>query len=110
MVGNREQSENFEQASVELPKVHEKDECSRCGNLYDSPGDCVECARRPEKKKYQEFGEDKDWALAMERAQKNQNGRPEDKEYLKALAKVYYNQAKLEQKKKEITEKKRSKK
>lgn len=105
---SREQSENFDQTTPELPELHEKDECSRCGNLYDSPGDCVECARRPEKKKYQEFGEDREWALAMERAKKSLHGRNEDKKYIAELAKIFYNEAKLRQRKE--TSKKKTKK
>lgn len=99
MVGNAEQPENFNRASAELPELHEKDECNRCGNLYDSPGSCQECAARPEKKKYEDFGSDREWAWAMERAEKSQKGHPVSKEYLRTLAMAYLNQKRNNEKK-----------
>jgi hypothetical protein len=41
-----------QEGSFDWSKIHEKNECSRCGNEFASAGSCQECTKNPEKIAY----------------------------------------------------------
>ncbi|MBU6501055.1 MAG: hypothetical protein KGI72_03150 [Patescibacteria group bacterium] len=99
-----EQSESNFQPESKGPEIHTITSCNRCGNEFDSPGNCPECFRNPKKIKYKESEENTAWYRAMERARRS-NPRNASEEDLRYLAKVYLREELAQEAKKQKSHK-----